>query len=147
MRFPYNLFAKASPKVDLEDLIYEIAEHQRDVDFKTLYREMNKREVFVPIVRASLPPGAQPGESITSSASAPIQIRFVSGPNGAPLVPCATQRDVSLLKDGYAGMPWDGFLEMVLKVDPSFYGALLQGRRSWIVFDRQRVQHILDLMS
>ncbi len=145
MRFPFTLFAKASPQVELEDLIFEIAEHQRDVDYKTLYREMQGREVFVPIVRASLPSGAQPGQSITSSAAAPIQMRFVSGPNGVPLVPCATHQDVSLLKDGYAGMPWRGFLEMVLKVDASFYGALLQGRRSWIVFDRQHVQHMLDV--
>ena len=147
MRFPFTLFEKAGPPVALEDLIYEIAEHQRDADYRTLYREMQEREVFVPIVRASIPSGAQPGQAITSSAAAPIQMCFVSGPNGAPLVPCATHKDVSLLKDGYAGMPWRGFLEMVLKVDATFYGALLQGRRSWIAFDRQRVQHMLDVMS
>ena len=55
--------------------------------------------------------------------------------------------DVSLLKDAYAGMPWHGLLERVLKVDASFYGALLQGRRSWIAFDRQRAQHMFDLAS
>jgi hypothetical protein len=147
VRFPFTLFAKADPQVELEDLIYEIAEHQRDADYKTLYREMQGREVFVPIVRASLPSDARAGQAIKSSAAAPIQMRFVSGPNGAPLVTCATHPDVGLLKDGYAGMPWRGFLEMVLKVDATFYGALLQGRRSWIVFDRQRVLHMLDAMS
>jgi len=145
--FLSSIFSKPVRRVELEDLIYEIAEHQRDGDFQALYREMRHREVFVPIVAASLPAGSQPGQVITTSATSQIRMRTVSGPKGTQLVPCATRQDSELLKDGYVGMPWRGFLEMVLKTDPGLHGALLQGSRSWIAFDRQRVRHVLSVTA
>jgi hypothetical protein len=142
-----NLFSRFSLKPaaprDVEDLIYEIAEHRRESDFQALYLQMRKREVFVPIVKSSLPPGVAPGQTVTSTAEHPLSMRTVSAPDGSALIPCATRPDAQLLRDGYAGMPWESFLEMVLKSGVEIYGALLQGQGSWIAFDRQRVRQIL----
>ena len=146
----FSLFSgrKASPQIDLEDLIYEVAEHQRDKDFRELYVRLKGREVFVPVVSSSLPLDAQPGQVITTNSSVSIQMRSVPAPNGqGMLVPCATRQDSPMLKGGYVGMRWIGLLEMSLKENPLLYGVLLQGQRSWVGFDLARVRYVLQLAS
>jgi len=137
----------AIPQIDLEDLIYEVAEHQRDKDFHELYRRMNGREVFVPVVSSSLPQDAKPGQTITTDSSVSIQMRSVPAPNGQGMVPCATQHESPILKDGYVGMSWVGLLKMSLKANPPLYGVLLQGQRSWVALDLARVRYVLQLAS
>jgi hypothetical protein len=146
---PIGLFSKflggkQAPSLDLEDLIYEIAEHQRYDDFQELFRRMMGREVFVPVVRSTVPAEAKPDQSITTDNTHSIQMRSVASPNGrGMLVPCATRQDVSILNDGYVGMTWEGILEMALKVGPPPYGVLIQGHRSWVAIDPDRVRHLL----
>jgi hypothetical protein len=145
----FSLFAgvKAAPKLNLEDLIYNVAEFPRDEEFQELYRRMENGEVLVPVVQSSLPPDAKPGQSIITDSSISIRMHKVRAPDGQSLIPCATQQDSPILKGGYVGMRWVGFLEMSLKVDPPPYGVLLQGHRSWIAFDLARVRHVLQLTS
>ena len=145
----FSLFAgaKAAPKLDLEDLIYNVAEFQRDEDFQELYRRMKNGEVFVPVVQSSLPPDARPGQRIITDSSNSIRMHSMRAPDGQLLIPCATRQDSSILKGGYVGMRWEGFLEMSLKVDPPPYGVLLQGQRSWIAFDLARVRRVLQVTS
>ena len=145
-----SLFARRrpGPPVDLEDLIYEVAEYQRDKDFHELYSRMKGRGVFVPVVPSSLPSDAKPGQTITTNSSVSIQMRSMPAPNGqGTLAPCATREDSPILQGGYAGMTWIGLLKMSLKVEPPLYGVLLQGRRSWVGFDLARVRYILQLAS
>lgn len=143
----FSLFSskKQASKVDLEDLIYEVAEHQRDSDFHELYRRMRSREVFVPVEPSSLPRDAKPGQTIVTDSSASIRMRTVPAPNGQGMVPGATRQESPILKDGYVSMSWIGLLEMSLKVQPPLHGVLLQGQRSWVAFDLARVRYVLQL--
>lgn len=146
----FHLFPsrKTRPPVDLEDLIYEVAEHQRDSDFHELYSRMKGREVFVPVVPSSLPLDAKPGQTFTTSSSVSIQIRSGPAPNGqGSLVLCATRQDSPILEGAYVGMTWIGLLEMSLEVDPPAWGVLLQGHRSWVAFDLACVREVLQLAS
>ncbi|RTQ36704.1 hypothetical protein EJP69_02890 [Variovorax gossypii] len=145
----FSLFsgAKVASKLNLEELIYNVAEFQRDEDFQDLYRRMENSEVFVPVVQSSLPLDVKPGQRITTDSSVSIRMHTVRAPDGQSLIPCATQQDSPILKSGYVGMRWVGFLEMSLKVDPPPYGVLLQGQRSWVAFDLARVRHILKVTS
>jgi hypothetical protein len=59
----------AAPEIDLEQLIDDIAEFQRDTDFQRLYSDIAKREVFLPVVPGTLPP------------SMPSGIRYVTEPD------------------------------------------------------------------
>jgi hypothetical protein len=56
-----------------------------------------------------------------------------------------TRHDAAIIDDGYVEMNWCDFLAMVLKLDDSVYGALLQGEVSWIGMDRERTRYILGL--
>lgn len=141
----FSIFArKPAPPRNLEDLIYDIAEHMRDADFLELYERMRNREVFVPLVQSSLPANVRAGQTVTSATEHPLVMRTISGPNGQVLIPCATLQSAQVLREGYAGMRWEAFLEMMLKSGTEIFGVLLQGQRSWVAFDRQRVRHILE---
>jgi len=141
----FDLFKKKNlpdPR-DLEQLIFDVAEHQSDKDFHLLYKVMANRHVFVPADTNTIPADAAPGEKYTTKFGDRVSMRYVTGPNNLLLVPAATQESAPILKDGYLGMDWFDFLRMVLKLDQTFYGALLQGKTSWVAFDRERIRYIL----
>lgn len=136
----------SKPKnVDLEQVIYDVAEHQREEDFELLFRLMADRDVYVPADPSTFPDDAVPGEPYTVEGSDRLQLRYVTGPDDLLMVACATEQEAAMLHDGFVGMEWRDFLRMVLKVDDSFYGALLQGRTSWVALDRDRIRYILSL--
>jgi hypothetical protein len=142
----FSFFRKDKPDArDLEQVIFDVAEHQRDDDFHLLYRLMASRRVFVPFVASSFPSHARPGEKYVVTAGDSVQMRTVSGQGGTVLVAAATRDDAPLLKGGYGEMQWRDFLEMASKMDESCYGALLQCWTSWIGFDRERIKYILGL--
>lgn len=134
---------KQQPPRDLEHVIYDIAEKQLDADFRVLYSLMRDRQVFVPTDLATVPLVAQPGQSYTTTANDRVEVRTMNGPSNQLLACAATNQQSPLLKDGYVGMSWLGFLEMAIRLDPSINGFLLQGTTSWVVFDRVRIRYIL----
>jgi hypothetical protein len=133
----------AAPAIDLEDLIYEVAEHRRDEDFHELYRQMRDREVFVPVDLSSLPVDVKPGQTIVTDSTMAIRMKMGDAPNGQGLALSCTKVDSPMVKDGYVGMKWLGILEMSLKVNPPLYGVVLQGERSWVALDLERIRYVL----
>lgn len=128
---------------NLEQLIFEIAEHRRDEDFHLLYELMIGREVFIGIDLASLPESIAPGVRYTTQATDRVKVKLVTIPDHGEWSSAATQASHPSLVGGYAGMQWIEFLEMTLKV-PHLQGAMLQGATSWIAFDKERIGYILE---
>ena len=60
---------------NIEQLIYDIAEHQRDADFHLFYKLMVGRQVFVAINRASLPTSVEPEVPYTTQASDRLEMK------------------------------------------------------------------------
>ena len=139
-----NTSTPVAPR-DLEQLIYDVAEYQRDADFQLLYKMMRNRVVFVPADSKSLPKDAQPGIRYVTTQKDSMRCYTVLGPQNQVLVVCATRHDVAIIDDGYVEMDWRDFLAMTLKLDGSVYGALLQGKTSWVGLDRELISHILGL--
>ena len=141
----FNLF-KRKPKKDnrdIEKVIFDVAEFNKNEDFHRLYELMIGRELFLPVDPDTLPKNSMPGDKIVTDSSMQIKVKNVQAPNGDTLVPCATIESSQLLQGGYIRMGWFGFLEMVLKI-PEASGVLIQGETSWVGFDKDRVQYILD---
>ena len=126
----------------IEQLIYDIAEHQRDADFRLLYKLMVGREVFVAINRASLPTSVEPGVPYTTQASDRLEMKTISIPNHGSWSSAATLDSHASLAGPYVGMQWFEFLTMTQKV-PELRGAALQGKTSWIALDKERIAHVL----
>lgn len=143
----FSFFKKTSlPKEpDLEQVIYDIAEYQTDKDFHLLYQLMEKRTVFCPVDPASLPKAANPGKKYTITMNDNLLMNYVTLPNNQLATPAYTRNDMAALAEGYVGMEWLEFLQMAIKLDSSFYGVLLQGQRSWVALDRERIRYILKL--
>ena len=139
-----NTSAPAYPR-DLEQLIYDVAEYQRDADFQLLYKRMQDRVVYVPVNSKSLPKEAHSGTRYVTMQKDSMRCYTVLGPQDQVLVVCTTRHDAAIIDDGYVEMKWCDFLAMVLKLDDSVYGALLQGEASWIGMDRERTRYILGL--
>ncbi|WP_143226744.1 hypothetical protein [Acidovorax sp. 62] len=128
---------------DLEQLIFDIAEHKRDSDFHHLYKMMVGRDVFAGIDPTSIPSFAKPGISYTTQASDRLVMKSVTIPSNGTWSSAATLPSHPSLKDGYVGMPWVDFLKMTLKL-AELQGAMLQGKTSWIAFDKQRIAYVLS---
>jgi hypothetical protein len=141
----FNLFGRKPTKDlrDIEQIIFDVAEYNKDEDFHRLYELMIGRELFLPVDPDTLPGNSKPGDKVVTDSSMQIKVKNVQAPNGDTLVPCATLESSQLVKDGYIGMDWFGFLEMVLKI-PEASGVLIQGKTSWVGFDKGRVQYILE---
>ena len=129
---------------DLEQLIFDVAEHQREQDFELLYLKLRGQEIHVPVDPSSLPAGIPPGQAFQTTAKDQVVMKSSSLPDGRPIAMAATRLDAGMLAAGHVSMRWEDFLGMMLKLPPEFFGFVLQGKTSWIVFDRQRVAYILS---
>ena len=129
---------------DLEQMLFDIAEHQRDEDFNLLYERLWGREIYVPVDASSIPSHVPPGQKYTSTTDDRITMRSSKLPDGRPIAMAATRTDAGMLAAGYVGMQWEDLLDMVLKLPPEYLGFVLQGKTSWVVFDRQRTANILS---
>jgi hypothetical protein len=127
---------------NIEQLIYDIAEHQRDADFHLIYKLMVGQEVFVAINRASLPTSVEPGVPYTTQASDRLEMKTLSIPNHGTWSSAATFDSHPSLAGSYVGMQWLEFLKMTQKV-PELRGAALQGKTSWVAFDKERIAYVL----
>ncbi len=128
---------------DLEQVIFDVAEHQRDSDFHLLYALLSGREVYVPVVNASLPVSAAPGVPFVTRASDRVAFRTVSLPKIGVWAPAATLSSHPMLSSSYVGMQWLEFLRMTGKV-AEVRGAALQGKSSWVALDKQRIAYVLS---
>ncbi len=128
---------------DIEQVIFDVAEHNKDEDYHRLYELLVGRELFLPVDPESLPANYEPGSKIVTDSSMQIRVRNVQGPNGETLVPSATLEECPMVQGGYIGMDWFEYLQTVLKI-PSVAGVLIQGKTSWVGFDKQRIQYILS---
>ncbi|HEX8284138.1 MAG TPA: hypothetical protein VF588_12320 [Pyrinomonadaceae bacterium] len=133
--------AKKAPR-DLEQVIFDIAEHNRDEDLHLFYRLMSQREVYVPVDGAPLPAAAEPGVPYTTRPTDQLRARSVFMQGRGELLAAATQTSHPLLEGGHVGMPWLGFLEMAQKI-PEAQGVLIQGRTSWIALDQEHIAYVL----
>jgi hypothetical protein len=130
----------------LEQVIFDIAEHHREADNEILYRMMMGREVFLPIDPTSISDSTQLGKRVTVQQSDNFQIPNVTGPNGQHWIPVATNHAHPMVSKCSISMSWSDVLEMVLKF-PESDGLYLQGEKSWLAFDRERVGIILNLFA
>ncbi len=127
---------------DIEQVIFDVAEFNRESDFDMLYALLKERHLFLPAVRDTIPAAATPGQPYQTTANDRLTLKNVAGPDGRALVFAATTQSSPLLASGFVGMDWQDILEMALKLE-DVHGVLVQGKTSWVAFDKQRIRRIL----
>lgn len=135
--------AQPDPQPDIEELIWRIAEYGKAADQELLWRLMPGRQIYVPADLSSLPAHVAPGETFQTTASERVMMRCTTGPGGHSFTCAATRPDHPILREGYVGMEWLGFLQMTAKLGPEIVGFLLQGQRSWVGGDRAQIDALL----
>ncbi len=132
---------------DIEQLIYDIAEHARDEDYTELYESLADRLLFIPVDKDSLdsiPNDIKSGELLSAETSTQVPVRYVSGPRGDSFMPVVTAKTSPMVADGYARVYWLEALTMALNIN-EVVGILLQGENSWIGFYKPQIEHILSV--
>ena len=132
---------------DIEQLLFNIAEHARDEDYHQLYQGLISKELFIPIVQdsslRSISEPSQSGDTFDPNDGSTLQIRNAEGPRKEPLVPLATKATLPIVATARVGMYWLDALAMVLK-NAEVDGILLQGENSWICFYKPQIENILE---
>lgn len=127
---------------DIEQVIFDIAEHQRNTDYHLLYKLMVDREVFIGIHQALLPALVEPGVPYTTHGSDRVEMKTISIPNDGAWSSAATLASHSSIAGAYVGMQWLEFLKMTQRI-PELRGAVLQGKSSWVALDKERIAYVL----
>ncbi len=122
----------AQPNSELDDLIYQIAEYNRDEDVMQFYKLLRKSEIFSSIEKRS------------HLNEDKIQFPYTLV-NNNKLVMFYTQPDDPRLSRPYAGMPGNKALEMVLKV-AEVDGMIIQShkRDAWFAMTKPQIANILE---
>ncbi len=134
--------AKKDPR-DLEQVISDVAEHNRDADFHLFYRLMSIREVYLPVDTMSLRTAVEPGVPYTLQEPDELNVGTVSIPGNGSWLSAATQTSHPLLAGGYVGMTWLGFLKMAQE-GAEVRGVLIQGQTSRIALGKERIAYVLS---
>lgn len=137
--------ADTDADIDLEQLIYDIAEHARDEDYDLLYQSLYDRELFIPVEQEalkSLSEHVESGSPFQTDGNAAARMRNVEGPKGEAMIPVVTQPGLPMVVEAHVGMYWREALGMVLKTE-EVAGILLHGENSWIVFYKPQIENIL----
>ena len=138
----FGIFKKQKPKIDLEKLIYNIAEYKREDDYLLLLRALIGRDLYLPIEGESVARGSLEGEKITVDSTMDFKIRATKGPEGRLLVPASTTKNHLILKGHYAALEWIELLKMTMKIEKA-EGVLVQGVTSLVVVVRSHIPIVL----
>ncbi len=133
----------ATNDIDIDRLIFEIAEHKRDSDYEALGRAIQGRTFYCPAdpaSTASLPKGAP---YVTQAGDA-IRIPLLARIGGLTLVPLFTTESDKRLARGRFAIEGLEALSMALRAKGAD-GVLFQNNAdSWVGLDNDRIRKILD---
>ncbi|HTD24719.1 MAG TPA: hypothetical protein VK738_18830 [Terriglobales bacterium] len=127
--------------MDIDQLIFEIAEHKRDSDYESFFKLLKGRPFFCPVDPATIA-GIPKGSSYRVQANDAIRIPFANI-NGVKLVPLFTFQGDKRLAKGYFEIEGLEALRMATKA-PGIDGVLFQNKdNSWVGLDLKKIKWIL----
>lgn len=127
------MFGFFKDKRDIDQVIFDIAEHQRPRDHERLFQLLQERELFTPIASSNVP--FEDGASITVKPGDVINLKTAKLPNGMVCIVFYVHRSDSRLGEPFAGFAVRDALDMVIKTTAD--AMLIQNvRDSWVAFPR-----------
>ena len=127
------MFGFFKDKRDIDQLIFDIAEHKRPRDHKRLFQLLQGRELFTSVASSNIP--FEDGKSITVKAGDVINLKTAKLPNGMVGIVFFIHRGDSRLGEPYAGFAVRDALDMVIKTNAD--AMLIQNEGdSWVAFPR-----------
>jgi len=137
-----KLFTRNRSPRDLDQLIFDIAEYQRNEDYEEFYARIMSHRFYLSLlspVDSSVPRG----ERIVVRADSGMRTRCAEI-QGLKLVLFFTTATDARLGEHYAEIEGSEALRMALRSDHTD-GALFQNNRSsWVGLDKQKISHVLS---
>ena len=139
------MFGFGRDKRDVDQVIFDIAEHGRAADHDRLFALLRDRELFSMVVGSSVP--FRDGEKRTVAAGDQISLVAATLPNGLQCAAFFVDRNDSRLGDRYVGMTLVEAIRMVQRT-PDLGGLLIQNsKQSWVGFPRDALPGILSKLE
>jgi hypothetical protein len=131
---------------DVEQVIYDLVEYQKDEDFPRLYELLLGRKLFLPIVPKSLqstPTHLNPGyEVYDDDYSQPtVYEKIIDGESY--IFAFTTDTSPQLIDKKCLRIDWFDFVEMVLTLE-DISGFSLQGEKSWLAIGKDEIRYLRD---
>jgi hypothetical protein len=139
-----NKLKKTFNEVDIDKLVYEIAEYKREKDYELFLKEILNRELYFSIVQAEKVRNTSVNSKMTErNLSVPSTTMF----NELKMIVMHTSKDDERLSNPYAGINGLKGLEMVLKM-PKVDGLVIQNKESsWVGLRKEKIENLLSAQS
>lgn len=128
----------------LDEIVYDIAEHQKEEHYQELYEALPGSMLFVPVDASTLPQIPEGGYQVAENDS--IEMQFIDGPGGKKFVSGATAVDHLSVQQGSVKMEAIAIMIMMLEV-PEAEGFMLQSKTSFIGFERDWVKAMVEQLG
>jgi hypothetical protein len=128
--------------MDIDELIFEIAEHKRDQDYQSFFKLIKGRSFFCPVDPASTA-GIPQGSPYQVKAGDGIRVPFTNI-SGLKLIPLFTTQGDQRLAKGYFEIEGLEALRMATRA-AGVHGVLFQNKDySWVGLDQKKIKWVLD---
>lgn len=129
------------PTRSIDELIFDIAEHQRDADYNEFFERMQSHMFFLPL---AAPLSGPPGTKVTVGKGVATKHIVMQE---MKLFVFFTTDSHPKLGSSFAGIDGGEALRMTL-ASSEIDGALFQNSNaSWVGLDKQKCQHVLSSSS
>jgi len=130
--------------VDIDRLIFDIAEYKRTADYEAFYTLIGGRVFFLRVDPASTK-GIPQGVHYRIQSADSVRLTGLANIQGLTLLPLFTSSDDKRLQDSHAEIEGLEALRMALKTT-GIDGVLFQNKeQSWVALKLDQVQHVLAL--
>ena len=128
--------------VDIDHLIFDIAEHRRAKDYDRFCRLLRGRTFFLQVDPSSII-GMPVGVPYRTNSADNMKLTGLAQIKGVTLLPLYTSRDDKRLKDSYVEIEGLEALRMAVKAK-GIAGVLFQNKgESWVVLSTEQIKTIL----
>lgn len=127
----------SSGYTDLDQLIFDIAEHKLESDLETLYQILPEEEFYLPMKMIS---ARKPGEAFKTGQG--DQVATSKLPNGMIMVSIYTR--TTIMRTSFGGMTGKEALRMILKMDGVDGLIVINKSNSWVGINKAVAADILN---
>jgi hypothetical protein len=133
---------RQNKSVDIDRLIFDIAEYKRTADYETFYTLIGGRVFFVRVDPASTK-GIPQGVPHKIKATDSLRLTGLAKIQGLTLLPLFTSAEDKRLQGSYAEIEGLEALRMALKTS-GIDGVLFQNKeQSWVALKMDEIRHVL----
>jgi hypothetical protein len=140
LRWLLQMYRGTNPRTP-DEVIFDIAEYQRDEDYPALYDALLGCELQVSADIQRKPAESKWGPRYMERVSVTTTARLVRDSAGSVWMAALTPAARATASGDFFGLQWADLLTTALNI-PDVAGLIVQGTTSYVMLDKQRIKHL-----